>query len=335
MSEDKDENNVIKAKLVSVIEPIVIKKSLIGIDLVLNRDYSPEYITSSGENIRADVLWSNNLSTKLTDVELVVNLNGNTLEKGSISADDGYYRSLDNSITWNKKNSPQLAVIDPGDTGNLSFSFSIYPLAYISNSGVKNPEIKLELIAKANQLSELDSSVEKIETKLVKVIKLNTDLLLTGRTLYSIGSFENSGPIPPKVDKETTYTIVLTATNTSNSVSKAKVVATLPAYVKWMNKVSPSYENVKFNPVGGEIVWNIGDLPAGAGMITALKEVSFQVSFLPSLSQVGSEPVLVDNLYIEGIDDFTGKQIKYPIKAITTSFETDPLYRRRDEDVIQ
>ncbi|MCK4918178.1 MAG: hypothetical protein KAS02_00115 [Candidatus Pacebacteria bacterium] len=334
-SEDKEDDNVIKAKLVSIIEPILIRKSLIGVDLVLNGDYSSEYITSSDKDIRVDVLWSNNLITKLVDAELVVNLKGNTLDKRTISSDEGYYKSLDNSITWNKKSSPQLAVLNPGDSGNLSFSFSIFPLSYISNSGVKNPEIELELVVKANQLSELDSSVEKIETKLVKTIKLNTDLLLTGQTLYSVGSFENTGPIPPKVDNETTYTIVLTATNTSNSISKAKVVATLPAYVKWMDRISPSFENIKFNQVGGEIVWDIGDLPAGAGILTAMKEVSFQVSFLPSLSQVGSEPVLIDNLYIEGVDDFTGKYIKYPIKAITTSFETDPVYGLRDEDVVE
>lgn len=332
-SEDKENLNEIKAKLVSIMEPILIKKSLIGSELVLNGDYSSEYITSSGKSIRADILWSNNLITKLTDAEVEVNLKGNILDKGSVFSDEGYYRSIDNKIIWSKKESPQLAVLNPATDGNLSFSFSIYPLSYISNSGIKNPEIEIELIIRANQPSESGSAIEKIETKIIKTIKVNSNLLLTARNLYSTGSFENSGPIPPKVDKETTYTIVLTANNTSNSISGAKVTASLPSYVKWMNKIYPSFENVKFNQVGGEIIWDIGDIPAGSGITTSAKEVSFQVSFLPSLSQVGSEPVLVDNIKIEGIDDFTGKKISYPIKVVTTSFETDPIYKNGDEDV--
>lgn len=334
-SEDREKDNVIKAKLVSIMEPILIKKSLIGAELVLNGDYSSEYIISSSENIRADILWSNNLTSKLTDAQVEVILKGNVFDKRSVSSNEGFYNSLENKITWDKKKNFQLAVLNPGDNGNLNFSFSIYPLLYVSNSGIKNPEIEIELIVKANQLSDSGSSIEKIETKIVKNIKVNTDLLLTARNLYSVGNFENSGPIPPKVDKETTYTVVLTATNTSNSVSNAKVVASLPSYVKWLNNTYPSFENIKFNQVGGEIVWEIGDLSAGAGITTSSKEVSFQVSLLPSLSQIGSEPILVDNISIEGVDDFTGKKISYPIKDVTTSFGTDPMYKYNDEKVVE
>ncbi len=334
-TEDKNNDNIIKAKLVSILEPVLIKKSLIGAELVLNRDYSSEYITNSGESIRADILWSNNLITKLTDAEVIVKLKGNILNKRTISSEEGYYRSLDNMIIWNKKDSPQLAVLNPSEEGNLSFSFDIYPLSYISNSGIKNPEIEIELNIKANQLSEIGGKNEVINTKLIKKIKVSSDLLLTARSLYSVGDFENQGPIPPKADKETTYTVVLTATNTSNSISGAKVIATLPSYVKWMDKIYPTFENVSFNQVGGEIIWEINDLPAGAGITTSAKEVSFQVSLLPSLSQIGSEPVLVDNIYIEGVDDFTGKKIKYNVNPITTSFGTDPMFQNGYEDVVE
>jgi len=334
-TEDRDNENVIIAKLVSIIEPILIKKSLIGLELVLDGDYSSEHITSSGKNIRADILWSNNLASKLIDARVTISLKGISLNKRTVISDEGYYSSLDNTITWDKSNSPQLAVFNPTDEGNLSFSFSLHPLSFIANSGLKNPEIDLELIIKANQLSDLDNSIEKIETKIVKTIKVDTDLLLTARSLYSVGNFENSGPIPPKANNETTYTVVLTATNTSNSISGARVVATIPSYSRWMDKIYPTFENVKFNQVGGEIIWEIGDLSAGAGITTSAKEVSFQISLLPSLSQIGRSVVLVDNIYIEGTDDFTGKKIKYPVKSVTTSFGTDPIYKYGDNNVVE
>ncbi|MFH1402324.1 MAG: hypothetical protein ABIG87_01720 [Patescibacteria group bacterium] len=332
--EDKENKNEIKAKLVSVMESILIKKTFIGADLVLNGDYGAEYVSSSDKNIRADILWSNNLPVKLTDMEISVKLNGIVFDEASVSHDSGFYRSIDNTILWKKGDEPQLAILNPGDNGNLSFSFFIFPLSYISNSRMKNSEIDMELIISANKLTN-DGMAERIETKLSKIIKINTDLILTAQTLRSIGKFENSGPIPPKVDTETSYTIVWTAMNTSNDISNAKVVASLPSYVKWTGNIYPKFENISFNPVGGEIVWNIGNIKAGDGVTTMAQEVSFQVILEPSLSQFGLEPILVDNIFIEGLDNFTNKIIKYPVRAVNTRFSTDPLYNLGDEDVVR
>ncbi|MCK5021650.1 MAG: hypothetical protein KAR54_00170, partial [Candidatus Pacebacteria bacterium] len=309
-AKDLKKGNEIKAKLVSIDEPVLIKKTLIGVELVLNGDYALEYTAPSGKSIRVDILWSNNLATKLIDGRVELKLNGIVLDEESISSETGFYSSIDNTITWDKSDNPQLTVLNPGDDGNLSFSFSIHPLSFISNSGIKNPEIDLDLTVIANQLSDINS-VETVETTLSKKIKISTDLLLTGRSLYSIGSFENIGPIPPEIEKETNYTIVWTVVNTSNDISNAKVVASLPSYVKWAGNISPRLENISFNPIGGEITWDVGDIRAGDGVSTIAKEVSFQVTLTPSLSQIGTAPILVDNISLEGVDDFTNKLINY------------------------
>ena len=335
-SEDQEESNMIKAKLASYTNSVVIKKSLIGAELVLNGSYAPEFSIASGSRVRADILYSNNLSTKVTDVEVEVSINGLALDKFSISTDKGFYRSSDNIIYWNKKTFSDLALLNPEQNGNLSFSFDAQDLSYISNAAIKNPDINLELVIRANQLSSLDGNeVEKIETKISKKIKVNTDLMLNARALYSVGAFENSGPIPPRVNKETSYTVVLTATNSSNAISKARMMATLPSYVKWSGNISPSNEDISFKQVGGEISWDIGDIDAGAGISTSAKELSFQVILKPSLSQLFEEPILLDNIQIEGVDDFTGSEIIYKLKAIDTRLGTDPIYKSGDGEVIE
>ncbi|MFH0846396.1 MAG: hypothetical protein V1851_03305 [Patescibacteria group bacterium] len=332
-SESVENKNEILAKLVSIAESILIKKTLIGAELVLDSDYSPEHISNSEKNIRADILWSNNVASKLTDVEIRVDLKGTVLDKSSVSVKEGFYRSSDNVILWDKEDIPELALLNPGDDGSISFSFAPYNLSFISNSGIKNPEINLTLTISGNQLSS-DGTMERIKTIITKKVKINSNLILTGRSLFSVGSFENIGSIPPQVDKATTYTIVLTATNTSNDLSNVKVKASLPAYIKWLDRVSPQVSGLEYNQVGGVLSWNIGSMKAGDGFSTSAKEVSFQISLTPSLSQLGSEPVLVNNLVLEGVDTFTGQKITYPLRDITTRISTDPIYSVGVEDVV-
>ncbi len=322
-TQDKEDENEIRATLVSSANSIFIKKTLFGLDLVFDGNYGSEYTAVAGDVIRGDILWSNNLPTRLSDVEVVVKLKGIVLNKSTVSSSDGYYKSLDNTITWDRENNSQLELLSPSSDGSLSFSFSPYSLAKISNLGIQNPEIIIDITATGNKLS--GDSVESVSTIISKKVKIRTDLLLTARSLYSVGQFTNSGPLPPQVDKETTYTIVWTATNTSSDVQDAKVRASLPSYVRWLGVSSPYSEDISFNQVGGEIVWDIGSVEAGKGISSSAREVSFQVALLPSLSQVKSEPVLVKNISIEGEDTFTDVVIKYSVKDLTTRIGTDPL----------
>ena len=326
--------NEIKAKLISVTEPVLIKKTLLAADLVLNGDYGSEYIASSAENIRADILWSNNLTEKLTDCEISVKLNGAILNKATVFSDTGYYSSSQNTIVWDRKNNPSLVAVNPGEGDDLSFSFSLYPLSYLSNSVIRNAEIPLEVTIKGNKLSG-NNVMEKVEMIIVKKIKLQSDLLLTARGLYSSGPFTNFGPLPPRVDEQTNYTVVWTITNTTNDISNATVRAKLPSFVKWTGNVYPPSTDISFNPIGGEIVWQAGNIKAGSGVTTVAKEINFQITLLPSLSQVSTEPILVNNISVEGLDDFTDTLVKYITNPLTTKISTDPFYKTGLEKVIE
>jgi len=68
----------------------------------------------------------------------------------------------------------------------------------------------------------------------------------------------NTGPVPPKVEQPTTYTVVWTVDNTSSAVGNAKVTATLPPHVKWLNETSPSGESVSYDQNSGLVTWEIG-----------------------------------------------------------------------------
>jgi hypothetical protein len=134
--------------------------------------------------------------------------------------------------------------------------------------------------------------------------------------------------VPLIAEQETTYTITWSATNLLNDVNNAKVVATLPSYVKWNDLVSSSVEDVQFNSSTNEVIWNIGGIKGGTGMIYYPREVSFNVSFTPSLSQVGEKPEILGQATIIGTDSFTGVQVGDTRPGVTTDIVTDPSYQR-------
>jgi hypothetical protein len=98
--------------------------------------------------------------------------------------------------------------------------------------------------------------------------------------------------------------------------------------------MSPSGEKINYNPDTHEISWNVGTLSAGTGYGPAPREVAFQISFLPSSSQIGYEPELVGKATVTGIDKATGVNVDFSAGAVTTRF-SDSSYKAGDERVAQ
>ncbi len=311
---------------------VVIKKPFIGIYATLNGDDSGEYIASAGEDIRTDITWVNNLPTKIVDASIEAVLSGEAFDKSSVSVDRGFYDSSKNTITWDKENFPELASVETGQSGRMSFTFSPKTSAG-GQYAVENPKIVLKINVSGKRVSESETP-EEAGGVTEKIIKVNSDLKLASRAVYYSGPFQNTGPIPPRAEKETTYTVIWTVTNSSNYVSGAKIKAFLPSYVKWLGVVSPSSENISYNSLNGEIDWDLGDLPPKTGVSGKTKEVAFQISLLPSLSHVGKTPAIVSDIVLSGTDNFTGAEIRDQKGSLTTSLSTDPNADKNSGQVI-
>ena len=149
---------------------------------------------------------------------------------------------------------------------------------------------------------------------------------LAAKALYYSGPFENTGPIPPKAEKETTYTVVWSLSNTSNNVSKAQVKATLPPWVRFVGAVSPLNENVLYNITTKEITWNVGSIPRGTSITQTGREVSFQIAFIPSLSQVDTTPTVINDAVLTGHDDFANVEVRVNKASLNTRISGDPTF---------
>lgn len=307
---------------------ISIKKPFIGVNLSFDQDNSNAYAVKDGQVVHAMLDWVNNTASVVSNAEIEAVFYGNIFDKTSINVSDGgFYDSSKNTITWNKKTNEVLGDLKPGDTGRFGFSFTV------NSSNVKDKQqMNVDINARGQRASE--SNVEEsIQSTVSKKINLTTDLGLASQAFYFTGPFENSGPMPPKAENNTTYTVTWVVTNTNNGISNAKVTTTLPSYVSWNNVVSPSSENISFDSVTGNLVWNIGNVTAQTGLSNPKKQVSFQIAVKPSVSQVGTSPVIVGTQTLTGYDNFANAEVKDVRSALTTRLTEDGQYTSNDDEV--
>jgi len=304
---------------------LTLSKPSIGLSLDLNQSTSPSVAISGDQTVNGNISWQNNLAGKINNVAVTVKFVGNILNKNSVNVQRGFYNSVDNSITFDKTDYPDLATLNPGDVGDMSFAFSLFSPSTNSNISYGNSQVELDISAVGDVVGDNGTTRETLfsDTRTVKEL---SGLRILSRSLHTLGAFENSGPVPPKAENETTYTIVWTATNSFNSISGASVTAVLPPYVKWTGYTSPSTEKINYDANSGQIVWNIGDMQPGLGTNSPAREVSFQVSITPSLSQVGQELNLVNEATINGVDAFSGERVGEVKPPTTTNIVSDPEY---------
>lgn len=322
-------NREIKNILASSLREIIIQKKPIGLAFSLDGNTSDKLVITPGRNFRADISWKNNLSSKISDMKIEAKIEGDIVDESKISTNTGFYRSVDNTIIWDSSRNRDFSLVGVGDSGNLSLSFRALDQIF-SN---KNPEIKLTISASGYTSSDGETFITS--SSLDKNIKVSSDISIGGRVTYSVGQLANFGPIPPVVDKQTSYTINLTLSNTLNDLSNVSLSTALPPYVSWGGEVYPSSENIKYNEVGGKIIWDVGNLDSGVGVKSSPREVSFKVILTPSLSQKGNTPELTGDILVEAIDNFTNTKISSSKGALTTRISTDPLYNSNTEKVVE
>jgi hypothetical protein len=333
-SQSKANNLVIDVPFTSSFSAITIRRPFVSADILLNGSNAAEYVSSAGSKIEAIINWQNNLPYEVSDVSILVRLNGNTVDKSSIQVDDGYYKSLDNTILFNKTTSSELASLEPGKTGSSKFSFGSFSASSVTGSALINPTISLDIIVSGRRVDYQDGqdNVLFVDSKKVKI---TANPQLFAKALYYVGPFQNSGPIPPKAEQETSYTITWTVTNPLNNLTNGLVTATLPPYVRWLGQVSPNREKVSYDSNTGLVSWSVGNIPAAAGTLAPAREVSFQVSFLPSVNQIGMTPDLVSEAVLNAKDSYTLTAVSDSFGVLNIRLTNDPYFKIDNEAVIE
>lgn len=319
---DSSNQNEIGSLITQKAHTYSIQDPLLQLTASVNGKEGEVIALNMGQEIDVDLALRNNLDVVVENTEIEIQIpNEVIIDESSIRVrQGGFYRSSDRKIVWDRNNFPQLRSIEPGERINLQFSVDTISPANSIALNQRSPLI--EITGQATGLNDAGS----ITSTLRKEIRINSQINVAAQGLYSTGPFINTGPLPPVANSETTYTVTLAVTNRYNSLSGTTLRAVLPGFIEWSNVINPSNENVSYNSNNREIEWNIGRLPAGVGQSSAAKQLSFKISLVPSVSQVGDIVNLVENIRIEAIDDFTNRTISDSTQSVTTFIKNDPAF---------
>lgn len=315
-------------------ETVVIKKPDLDLVIFLNGKDIKDNIAFSGNSIRGEIVWKNNLSAGVRNVIVELKIKGEALNERSISVSNGFYRTSDKTLVWNISSLSELNLIAPGEKGAGKFSFEVLKPLPIKSIEDKNFIITLEGHISGRSASESLGDVE-IKNDASKEIKIASFLQLANYVLHYTGPFKNTGPMPPEVGSETTYTVIWSLGNTSNDFSSVKISSFLPPYVRFLNKISPENANLSFEESTGKIIWDAGDITAGAGIIQPAREIAFQISLMPSLNQIDTAPFLVLETVLEGYDNFVDNTVNETKPPLDTELKNDPKYDYKEGRVKQ
>ncbi|QQS15468.1 MAG: hypothetical protein IPK84_03805 [Candidatus Moraniibacteriota bacterium] len=275
-----------------------------------------------GDSLRYTVSYRNDSEIALREAIITVELEGDALDFSQLRPEKGAYDSLRKTITWKASDIQQLANLTSGASGKVEFAvpvrddlvpksvltknFQIRTIARIESPDVPNP-------AGANKIVATDTMWEKV----------NSRLLLETAGYYQDSTLPNTGPIPPAVGKSTTYTMHWLLSNTTNDVTGVEVSADLPTGVAWTGKTFPNTENISYNERTNKIIWNVGSLGVGEGILSPKRTVVFQVSIRPEVNQVDTSPLLLGMSSAKATDVFTNETIQSTASEKTTNLRED------------
>jgi hypothetical protein len=312
--------------LVAYLATIGIRKSFFDLQAGTS-----DVVARLGQNTPVVIKWQNTLPDKIVNAHLEATISGNVFNRSSVSVSDGgFYRSLDNTVIWDKSGVSNLQSIMPGDSGQIRFSVGSLDNSPQTRS-IKNPHIDVHVVMTGDRIGAESGVVTSSEDY---TIKISSNPTLIAKSTRSSGPFTNTGAIPPRADKESTYTITWTLTNTSNDLSNTTVSAVLPPGVAWKEETSPTTERVVYNPDTRTVSWNVGNVAAGTGFSSSPREVSFKVGLTPSLSQVGSPVDLIGESSLEATDTYTTFRLQVGFSSVNTHF-SDLTFKSGNEIVIK
>lgn len=301
---------------------IGLKKPFLGVGMLFDDLDAEEYLARTGETVPVSIYWKNNLENTLTNVVLAASVYGEGVDPYTISADKGFYRSIDSVAMWDRTTtSGAFSSIAAGQQGNLLLR--ITPRVKEQLAGKENPEVNIEIHAAGQRLSETGVP-ETMQSTIKETVKIATDIDLSSRALFHENPFESVGPLPPKVHQETTYGIVWEVTNTTNKMRDGTVTAILPPYIRWLGVVSPVAENIVYKQAEGTLTWYLGSVLPGTGVgDTEPRRVAFNIGFVPSAGQVGQSPNLLTDQVLKGFDLFVQHELEAEADDLTINLEED------------
>src|SRR3989344_517790 len=293
------------------------------------------YVSFPGDTISFDIKLKNNLSSEVKNASLEAKIESisGPIDAGSIRVEGGAYRDSSKSVLWNASTHEKFKILASGEEDSVSFSFKIKSQLPLSGDSAR-PSVKITATFKPGAGEVPGFEGVDVSGEFSYDIKISSKLQIISRALYSSSLILNTGPLPPKVGEETTYTIVWSLANMVNDLDNVVVKSSMPPYMSFKNAVAPGDADVSFDKASGEIIWRAGRVLAGTGFLRPATQVAFQVGLTPSPNQADTVPVIINEVSASGRDTFTNQTLSSSDERITTDLPDDPNVTLNQKKVV-
>ena len=291
---------------------VVVKEASQSIDIIQPRilvsqtiNGSASYTASPGETLNYQISLQNTGSTAFNNLFVTSQLQGNTYDFSTLQSSYGQANQGSGSISFDPTKVSQLQKLYPQQEIVIGFS------------------VKLKDSLPSGTSQTITNNVDVLDISQQFSNKVNSQLDFSQRVYrQATNGIENFGPIPLKVNEDTSYAVVWEVKNSLNSLKNIRVKATLPQNVSLADNLFPEIEvsHFSFDSVSRQIVWSAGDLSAGSSTI-----LTFQVVIKPTSFQLGTTPAIISQATVFADDQFTNTSINKTVSGINTMLPNDQV----------
>ncbi|OGG41529.1 hypothetical protein A2837_03445 [Candidatus Kaiserbacteria bacterium RIFCSPHIGHO2_01_FULL_46_22] len=303
------------ASILAVAETeFVLEDPFLSVDVSI--DGKKDEVVSVAPGMQTNVILDlkNTLDNSVYDTVVEVVLSGNALSDTEVRPVGGHYNSSSRTIRWDSSSSDALTELGPD--GNARLAFTLLP----QTNGLQTPNITFSVKVSGRRVSE-NGAREEIAGTIDRTIKVESKPVVQASATHTSS---DPGPVPPVVGQPTTYTIAWKAQSSANNLSNVTLTTSLPAYVTWTGVTSGSGQ-WSYNPTSRIVEWKVGSMQSGREA-----DGTFQVSFLPSASQIDRTPDIIGDSHLRADDSFTGTVLRSTTGALTSELDGD-----RESGVVQ
>lgn len=289
--------------LKEAVKKIVLEK----VDLIISQTVNSQedYIAEPGELLHYVIKFKNIGEKDLSNLFMVVNLDTQTLDLPTLKVINGKYNNKDNFILYDNSSSPLFSLLKSGEEGEVEFFVNVKDI---------------ESLKPANDIVVLNSVfISKIREEFQTKIKSKP--IFTTKLAYEDEIFGNTGPNPPQVQKETTYTIIWNIKNKINSLKDIRITAVLPEIVSVnTDNIFPEQEKQNFvlDEEDRKISFTIEEMSPNEE-----KSIAFQVKVLPQKEEDISNLIILKDIKLSAFDEWIQDNIEYAFKDLTIPTQND------------
>lgn len=278
---------------------------------------SRDYVANPGASLSFTISYKNTTNVQIPNAVIIAKIDETYIDIKTLAVQWGSFDGRTNSIVWNAVGVPELGILDPKETGTVSFSVGLkqtfIPKSFTDKNLTVSAMAKITSSVPPESLGGLP-----IESEDTVEVKINTQFFFNEKAYYKDGPIVNSGPLPPRVGQRTTYAVTWQLSSTINDVDISEVTAVMPPNVEWTGVTSPADAPITYDPNSGIISWKPEKVFAGSGILIPATRVDFQLAFVPALVHVGQVVNLVSGATLKGADAFTGTRIERSVPAVST-----------------